>query len=71
MYLEELDIGHAALLGRFARQMAPRVDEMRRALQESRQTLEAARGTSGKPSSPSVLPAENAQDAGAPPPAAH
>jgi hypothetical protein len=40
--LEELDIGHAALLARFGRQLAPRVDDMRKSLQASRQSLEAA-----------------------------
>jgi hypothetical protein len=40
--LEELDIGYAALLGRFGRQLASGVDDMRKTLQASRQSLEAA-----------------------------
>jgi hypothetical protein len=47
--LEELDIGFAALLGRFGRQLAPGVDDVRRTLKASRQSLEAAarRGAPG------------------------
>jgi len=79
--LEEVDIGYAALLGRFGRQLASRVDDMRRTLQASRRSLEeaarrahpapaASRGAAG-PSGPSTAPASSTtpqtRPAGAPP----
>jgi hypothetical protein len=47
--LEELDIGYGALIGRFGRQLAPGVDDTRRTLHASRQSLQAAalRGAPG------------------------
>lgn len=80
--LEELDIGYAALLARFGRQMAPRVDDLRRQLQHSKQSLQAAarRGAPGaaggdggtaRPddaSQPATAPAsQTTRSAGAPP----
>ena len=80
--LEELDIGYAALLGRFGRQLASGVDDMRRTLQASRQSLEAAarRGAPGAAArsggaakagatrQPATVPASRpTREAGAPP----
>jgi hypothetical protein len=80
--LEELDIGYAALLARFGRQLAPRVDDMRKSLQASRQSLEAAarrgapsaaEGAGGtakadRASQPATAPAsQTTRTAGAPP----
>lgn len=79
--LEELDIGYTALLGRFGRQVAGGVDDMRRTLHASRQSLEAAArrgapgvaaGAGGKATAatrqPATAPASQpTREAGAPP----
>ena len=81
--LEELDIGYAALLARFGRQLAPQVDDMRKTLQASRQSLEAAahRGApvaaggaggtakAAHASQPATAPASQTQRAAGAPPA--
>ncbi|HEY3360150.1 MAG TPA: hypothetical protein VGQ83_43260 [Polyangia bacterium] len=47
--LEELDIGYAALLSRFKRQLAPGVDDIRRKLEASRLSLEVKQRQAGAP----------------------
>jgi hypothetical protein len=50
--LEELDIGYQSLQSRFVRQLAPGVEDIRRTLAASRQSLEAQARQAGAPPAP-------------------
>jgi hypothetical protein len=71
--LEELDIGYAALLGRFGRQMASSVIDVRKTLQASRRLLDEAATRRGVPRGAAerrpaaASTSQQTREAGAPP----